>query len=278
MNLKGGLGNQMFQYALGRNLSLKNNTELKLNISSFKKDKLFRIYSLSIFNISATTIFNPKLISRNIITQILSKVSKKNYISLKQKNRYFKKDILTKKGNIFLDGHWMSEEYFKNIRKMLLNDFKIKEKLHKKNTILLKKINSTNSIAIHVRRTDYINNPVTKSILCTCSQEYYNNAIKYLKKKIKNPKFFIFSDDINWCKKNLKLPLNSVFVDINPLEKGYLDLELMKNCKQFIIANSSFSWWGAWLSENKNKIICAPKKWFVNQNEGDIVPKSWIRI
>ena len=96
--------------------------------------------------------------------------------------------------------------------------------------------------------------------------------------KLKNPHFFVFSDDIDQAKENLKIDGLITFVDINGIKKGYEDLRLMKNCKHFIIANSSFSWWGAWLSDYRNKIICAPKKWFVKKDEGDIVPKRWIKV
>jgi len=279
VKLKGGLGNQMFQYAFGRNLAFKNKTSLVLDISSYKRDKL-RNYELGVFNISAHVIdkTDTKLLrGLDKYQKFLSKLGIGHKYII-QKNKYFDRRLLNLKDNICLDGYWQCEDYFKDIRKILLKEFTVQSKPNKKNRLLLEKIKNSNSVAVHVRRTDYISNPKVNKRHGVCSPHYYSNAANRIRNRVKNLLFFIFSDDIEWCKKNLRIDKHIVFVDINNSQKGYEDLRLMKNCQHFIIANSSFSWWGAWLATNKNKIVYVPSYWFKRESEGDIIPKSWIRI
>ena len=278
VKLRGGLGNQMFQYAIGRNLALKNNTKLKFDITELEQDKL-RNYELDIFNISGSIASRfLRIFIRKLNHRIISKILGQYFLYIKQQDNYFNQDILEKKGNIVLDGYWQSENYFKEIRKITIEDFRIRYEPDKRNNSMIEKIKNSNSISIHIRRGDYINNTKINKFHGTCSLKYYYNSIEIVVKKVKNPSFFIFSDDHQWTKANLKLEYPTIYVDINGPEKGYEDLRFMSNCKHFIIANSSFSWWGAWLSSNPNKIICAPKRWFKSADEGDIVPESWIRV
>jgi len=278
VKLRGGLGNQMFQYAIGRNLALKNNAKLKFDVTELEQDKL-RDYELNIFNISGSVASSYRLIFiRKFNKNIISKILGQNYFYIKQKDWYFNATILERKGNIYLDGYWQSENYFKDIRQIITKDFTIRCEPDERNKSMLKKIENSNSVCIHVRREDYIRNKKTKEVHGICSSEYYYNAVKIIEKKVRNLKFFVFSDDSQWTRENLKLKHPTIYVDINNSEKNYEDLRLMSNCKHFIIANSSFGWWGAWLSNNPDKIICIPGKWFNSIDEGDIVPKSWIRV
>jgi len=278
--LAGGLGNQMFQYAIGRHLALRNKTQLLLDISQLNnKDPniTFRTYELNIFNISAKIIPKEKIILPKIIKEILFRLLKRRYI--KQKGNSFNKEVLANYNkNICLEGYWQCENYFKDIEDIIKQDFKIKIEPSEQNKVMLKKIKSTNSICIHIRRGDYVADPKTKAHHGVCSLGYYYNSIKEIKKKVKSPVFYVFSDDINWARENIKIKDKTIFVNINSTDKAYEDLRLMSNCKHFIIANSSFSWWGAWLSNNPNKIVCAPYKWFNQAEEGDIVPRDWRRI
>lgn len=268
----------MFQYALGRNLALKNNTILKFDVSELEQDKL-RNYELAVFNISGSiaSIFL-RMFIRKLNHRIISKILGQYFLYIKQQDLHFNEKILLKKGNIILDGYWQSENYFKEIRNIIIKDFIIKIKSDNRNKLMIEKIKNSNSVCIHIRRGDFVYNKKTNKFHGACSLKYYYNAIEIIIKKVKNPTFFIFSDDSQWTKENLKLKYPTIYVDINSPKKGYEDLRLMSNCKHFIIANSSFSWWGAWLSNNPNKIVCAPKRWFKNTYEGDIVPKSWIRV
>ena len=267
----------MFQYAIGRNLALKNNTKLEFDVSEIEQDKI-RDYELDVFNISDRIASRFTMMFIHIFNnRIISKILDQCYLYIKQQDLYFNEKTLLKKGSIYLDGYWQSEKYFKEIRNVIVKDFTIKIEPDKRNKSMIKKIKNSNSICIHIRRGDYISNAKTNKFHGACSLKYYYNAIEIIIKKVKNPTFYIFSDDYQWTKENLKLKYPTIYVNINSPKKGYEDLRLMLNCKHFIIANSSFSWWGAWLSDNPNKIVCAPKRWFKSAYEGDIVPKSWIR-
>jgi len=264
--LLGGLGNQMFQYSIGRYLSLKYNTPLKLDV----KELLFRgnstsnryyEYELKIFeNIEA------EIVEYNSGTRI-----KEPYYHF-----YPKMMTLNINGDIYLDGYWQSYKYFEDIKDILNKDFIFQNKVP--NSIVLEEIKNTNSVMIHVRRTDYLNNDYHGVI----DLDYIEKSVSIIEKSISSPKYFVFSDDINWCKNNIKLN-NVIFMenqqDILPYCKGEFDLQLMIQCKHYIICNSSFSWWSAWLNNNENKIVISPKKWFNrNINTDDLIPKEWIRI
>jgi len=277
VKLKGGLGNQMFQYAIGLNLSRKNKTKLILDLTDYKNDPL-RHYELDCFTLERDRFITSEESKTNKLKfKILSKILK-NYSYFVQSDYKSDMKILKFRGNAIIDGYWQSENYFLDIRKRILDNFTLRRRPDEKNQTLLKKILNTNSIALHVRRGDYVTDKKTNLNHGTCSLDYYQNSIKYLSKRVQNPVYFVFSDDPKWVKENISTKAPTTYVDINTIDTGYEDLRLMSNCKHFIIANSSFSWWGAWLSRNNHKIICAPERWFVEHDEGDIVPKSWIRV
>ncbi len=296
--LKGGLGNQMFIYALGRHLSIKNNTKLWLDATYLKLNNI-RHNELKYFNIPTKEIpipFGLLILPRIFfkVVRILSKKLKRDSLHPVQKDYYFDKSVLEK--NVFvLDYYWLGEDYFKDIGNIIRKDFVLKDKPNKKNREMLEKINNSNSVCIHVRRGDLVKKERGKEAGRIYSSKYYRDAIKLIARKVKNPHFFVFSDGLQWAKNNLKTGFPTTYVGINSPREGYKDLNLMKHCKHFILANSTFSWWAAWLSENKDKIITAPKPWFAPlrkgekpkntkskwlyiRDEGDIVPKEWIRI
>ena len=278
--LEGGLGNQLFQYALGRHLSLKNNGILVLDTSNYLIDKK-RHYELSRYNITAEVGNIATSILTRLGKRIIPKIEKKITIPItyvKERNKYFNKEILSIKNNIILDGYWHSEEYFKNIRNILLDDLSLLTEPDKENKQLLKRIINSNSVCLHVRRDDYVLNPLLQQFHGNLTPEYYNKAIATICDRTIDPHFFIFSDEPEWCKRNIITDRPHTFVDINGQDKAPEDLRLMSACNHFIIANSSFSWWAAWLSGYKGKIIIAPKRWYIKRNEGDIVPKQWLRM
>jgi hypothetical protein len=272
--LEGGLGNQLFQYVIGRHLSIKNNTGLVLDTSNYLIDKNNRHYELCRYNIKAKT--------ANIITCIFVRLGK--YIipkikqNIRQRSIYFNKEILSEKGNIILDGYWQSEEYFKNIRDIILDDLTLLSDPDKENKKMLKHINNSNSVCLHVRRDDFVSNPLLQQYHGSLTLEYYNKAIGTICDRTIDPEFYIFSDEPQWCKRNIITNRPHAYVDINGPDKAPEDLRLMSACNHFIIANSSFSWWAAWLSRYKEKIIIAPKRWYRTRDAGDIVPKRWLRI
>lgn len=265
--LLGGLGNQMFEYAFGRSLSLKYNVDLKLDVtylldrthSNFK----FRDYDLDIFNISSDVgNFNVS----NIVVEPHFHFSQR-LINLLDLNSNL---------DLYLDGFWQSYKYFQDYENVIKRDFKFKNDIIDYSKELEFKIKNSNSVMINVRRTDYLNN----SFHGVMGTEFIMKGVEIIKCKVENPYFFIFSDDIDWCINNIQI--DNMFI-VDHLHKGYkFDnyLNLMKLCNHFITPNSTFSWWAAWLGEKKDKIVIAPNKWFTDSliNTSDLIPSDWIRI
>lgn len=199
---------------------------------------------------------------------------------VKEKSIVFDSTIIYKKGSIILDGYWQSEKYFMRKSNAIKNDFTFITEMDQHNIAILKDIKKTQSVSIHVRRGDYVSNNKTHNFHGVCSSEYYKAAVVRIKKQIKKPTFYVFSDDPTWCRKNLMLDKNTSIVDNTNCPSGVIDMHLMSACQHNIIANSSFSWWGAWLNNNKSKIIIAPKRWFQDQaiDTRDIIPDGWVRL
>ncbi|MDW8801297.1 alpha-1,2-fucosyltransferase [Clostridium sp. A1-XYC3] len=262
----GGLGNQFFQYALGRRLAIVNKADVKFQIPVYKQN-YYRNYCLKYFN-TIENIADEKEIEE---------MKKRCYIS--EKYFHFNKEILNLQGDAYLQGYWQSEKYFKDIEEVIRQELTLKNKSSLPNVEMATKIQNCNSISLHIRRGDYlwVPNSIIKELY---SLEYYHNAANIVASSIDEPQFFIFSDDMEWVKQNLKLKYKMTFVDINDNDKNYEDLNLMSLCKHHIIANSTFSWWGAWLGKNNSKIVIAPRNWFNNKdmNTSDLIPESWIRI
>jgi hypothetical protein len=172
-----------------------------------------------------------------------------------------------------------SEKYFIDAEKQIRKDFVFKLPMQNENIGLAKKISQVNAISLHVRRGDYASNPQNIATHGLCSIDYYQAAIKHMVEQVKNPYFFVFSDDSAWVTSNLKIDFLHQYVDHNHGKESYNDMHLMSLCKHNIIANSSFSWWGAWLNQNAEKIVFAPKQWFSKSTDTiDLIPSNWIRI
>jgi hypothetical protein len=184
--------------------------------------------------------------------------------------------------NTYLLGFWQSEKYFKSVRSELLREYQVSKPINKENSDLLDKIRNTNSVFIHVRRGDYVSEKIVKNTFAVCDKDYFSNAIDRINSNVEEPTYFIFSDDPDWASANIDTGKAEKFVSRNPSERGYDDLRLMYNCSHAVISNSSFSWWGAWLNQNPDKIVIAPKRWFADDKmesqAKDIVPDSWIRL
>lgn len=284
--LNGGLGNQMFQYAVGRQLAQTHNTNLLLDLSGYLSDTS-RKYELDIFQIQASIASSDILKQVNFshfnliksgLHTLLQNRSSFRYV--KEKSFNFNKKILYLPDNVYLDGYWQSEKYFKNIFNIIRDEYTIKEKPDEINDRYLSEINNVDSVSIHIRRGDYITNPIANQILGGCSLDYYHSAVDIIAKNVKNPYFFIFSDDNKWVKDNFKVDFPAKILSHNNNLKNYEDFRLMSQCKHNIIANSSFSWWAAWLNTNSHKIIIAPKQWFRDKtiNAKDLLPESWITV
>ncbi len=288
VSVHGGLGNQMFQYAFYRSLE-KRGRKVKIDIRSFwtrggvphSRYELNRIFLLKVD--IATMEDRLHYLNNDLISKLKRKILhiKKRYYS--SDTEYFSSDyeepiLFNEKyfhmEDVYIYAFYQSEKYFEDIKEIIQRDYTF-DPIAVKNNLFCEQIKNTNSISIHIRRGDYLNNASVEKI---CTLTYYKNAIREICKRTTYPTFFIFSDDIPWCKENLPLE-NSVFVTENTGRDSYKDMQLMSYCKHNIIANSTFSWWGAWLNSNPNKIVIAPDRWF-NGVDGtkDIIPEGWIKV
>ncbi|MCX2575931.1 alpha-1,2-fucosyltransferase [Pedobacter sandarakinus] len=272
VKLQGGLGNQMFQYATAKaiadnRLYLDNDF---LNEHRFSNDQFTgRKFELSIFK--NITFKMPNQISKYFTKMGIRYFSK--YIYQSENNEFIDFKAI-KEANLYLDGYFQNENYFSSIRTRLLAEFKFPT-MSAINDVIAKEIyQDPHAVSVHVRRGDYLK-PAIQAFHGILALEYYYQAKNEIEKAINSPNYYIFSDDIDWCRENLRFP-GAKFVS-NLSSAGWEDMYLMSCCKHNIVANSSYSWWGAWLNTNETKIVVAPKKWFV-QTETDIVPNQWIKV
>lgn len=281
IKLDGGMGNQLFQYALGKSLALKLNAELKFDTHLFTPANK-RQYSLHHFGIEekiSSISEKQSLEGKEYVRRQLNKLGfrLKPYWYTEHNAGYDKfVDQLT--DNVYIEGFWQTEKYFKPIEESIRKQLKVKDPISAVNAEYLREIIGVNAISLHVRRGDYITDKVTSEVHGVCDIEYYRQAIDLIGKKIEQPHFYIFSDDMEWTKANLSVhPFPATYIE-NNIDAPQDDLRLMYSCKHHIIANSSFSWWGAWLGDAPNKMVIAPKKWFRSLENDDIIPPKWISI
>lgn len=289
VNLYGGLGNVMFQYALGRHLSLKNKAVLKFDITAAKTNPLGD-YSLSLeaFHIN----IHDNLASADEIAKFMkykrrtgrrwflyNRFLADNRKYIQQKRFCFEPEILHCKDDFYLEGWWQTERYFVDIRDVLLQDFTVRNPLQGKNKEIAEQIRRTNAISVHVRRCDYVTNPITRAFHGELTKTYYDEALFRITANVENPVLFVFSDDTLWVAKNMPFPSETVYIGWNGSDP-HEDMRLMSMCAHNIVANSSFGWWGAWLNRNPNKIVIAPRNWVATSklDTKDVVPDSWIKI
>lgn len=269
VHMSGGLGNQMFQYAAGFALAKKLGTILVLDTSSFLRDAVGRKFDLNKYSVTARA-YSP------LTAYFIKKLSKHNKIFVEVSNIYDPK-LLQQPDNTYLLGHWQSEKYFKKYKSLIRNEFRYTLPLSAAAQSLYSKIKSNrHSVSIHIRRGDYVTNKVASDVLGVLPLIYYKKAIKIIASKISKPTYYIFSDDQKWVRDNLLIK-DVVFVDTN---SSHEDLELMRACRHHIIANSSYSWWGAWLGSYEGDITITPKKWFRDAkfSSNDLVPSRWMAI
>lgn len=271
----GGLGNQLFQWALYQKF-LTLGKEVSIDKSAYdtgRERRAFYLAELDPALICCDKREKSKL--ANSENPFIRKLcgDKKTHVYEKQVLVY-DKDILSL-DQAYLEGYWQNEAYFADIRTNILDKLQLRS-YAKRNAILADEIASRESVSIHVRRGDFLRFPNVYGNICTL--EYYQAAIDMIGESVKNPVFYIFSDDMEWCRQQFSFLQHVVFVDYDEKRKPYEDMGLMSLCKHNIIANSSFSWWAAWLNENEEKLVIAPDKWLANHEETDIICKDWIRI
>lgn len=277
----GGLGNQMFQYAFYLSL-LEKGFDAKIDITQLRNYKLHNGYELeNIFNINPqiATYDEVKKLSRNRKNEMISKLCRKflpekSFEYLEKSYSIYDEGVYNTIGDTYYQGYWHNEKYFNGIKNIVIKNFTLKHEFENRNLEILQEIENRNSVSIHVRRGDYVNHPYLSNI---CNDEYYSNAISKIQSIINKPIFYIFSDDIEYCKV-LFQSLNAIYINHNNEKNSHYDMFLMSKCKHNIIANSSFSWWGAWLNCNPNKIVIGPSKWNFRDKKFDILPEKWLKI
>ena len=288
--MTGGLGNQFFQYAFGRHLALNSGKRLRINVESFKHDakrELVLDRYQTDYEVMPLQEINTWLRSYWNLTPLMKKLYRLYLPASMQ--RFFREELnrgfhywLLKAKKGFFYGYWADERYFRSSRERILEDLTLKsENLTDTFKESRDRLEEGRSVAIHIRRGDYVSNQEANSTFTIIGIEYYRKAVLLMKEKLRNPVFYVFSDDMMWVKKHLNFPGSEVrYVSDYDLGEDYLEFELMRSCAHFIVANSTFSWWAAWLAENTNKIVICPEKWYVDDTMNDLhsLPESWIRL
>jgi hypothetical protein len=297
VRLMGGLGNQMFQYALAYVLSKKYNTSLKVDLTLLNDrsqphevvthrtlllDQVFNI-RIEYADRKAIEYFNGKVYS-----SFIGKIYNRFNLMIRQpnlkieKSRSFDPHFLEAGENACIVGSFQSEQYFISHSSAIKQLYQFKNHLLTQSHDLAMQINNSQSVAIHVRRGDYVTSKMYRHTIGTLPISYYEKAIAEITKRVTNPVFYIFSDDIEWCSKELAhLPVSLVWVGAEHSGLHAANhLQLLTLCKHFIISNSTFAWWGAWLSNHTEKVVIAPQQWFKKEayNTNSIVPTSWVKV
>lgn len=301
VELMGGLGNQMFEYAAARCLAerlgqpLKIDTATLLDRSNPTEGFMFRDYDLGIWNIQESFATPEEVLALTKVNQeplsfakkISRKVSKILQFSpnrhriYKEPHFHYDRNFYTQKAPLYLQGYWQSEEYFKPIAKIIRQEFTFKNPLSSHCENLAAQIASTESICLNVRRGDFVSSAKTNALLGFVGTNYLEKGVDLIADKLEKPHVYIFSDEPEWCKENLNFPYPTTLVSHEYAGEKFRDyLDLMIRCKYFVIPNSSFAWWAAWLAPHKQKIVVAPKKWFADETmrSFDLIPSSWVTI
>jgi len=289
VKIHGGLGNQLFQYAAGRALAESLHMPLKLD-NLFFMGSPNRKFILEKFNISPQFATQEEINSVKMrdypfpvqkMISLFRKVKGANNLYIKEGSRSLDVDKLGGYDQIYLKGYWQNEKYFQHIEPVIRSEFTLTSKPDPINQQYLADILFSNSVSVHIRRGDYISDPIVNKKFVVCNLDYYYKAIDLISERVTNPQFYIFSDDTEWVSENFHIKHPTVLISHNKNQE-HEDLRLMSFCKHHIIANSSFSWWGAWLCDHKEKIVLAPAKWYKNltltKSNKDFIPQSWQKI
>ena len=283
--LSGGLGNQMFQYALGRRLQLEGGADVRFDLSLYKvkTDRALTLakYRTRVKEISAIDKMTMRLsFGRTLgrIAPLLHPVRKQMLWEIREDTRKgFDREIIDLTGRWYLRGWWHHPEYFENLRPRLLEEFQPAASLTRLDREIWSRINDVNAVCLHVRRGDYVSHPVYSKQLKVQSADYYNACLAEMADRLEDPHIFVFSDDPAWARENIRGDAPITFMDKNDGSSDYIDLYLMSHCRHFITANSTFSWWAAWLGKNPDKIVIAPPIWGYDGSgpTPGLIPSSW---
>lgn len=278
----GGLGNQMFQYAAGRALALRRDVDFRIDRRAFFDYKT-HAFGIACFQAELNDA-PPKLLpnppAEGRIQRLLRKFMPTPLKVYVERSFTFDPDVLALPDNTYLDGYWQTENYFSDFADAIRADFTVRHAPSEANLRWLEQIASKHSVSLHIRRGDYVSNPSAAAVHGTCDLSYYERAVAHIRTATGlDPVLYVFSDDLDWVAANLKLPYQVNLMRDNDATTNYEDLRLMTACRHHIIANSSFSWWGAWLDGRPESITVAPARWFAadRPDARDLLPQRWVR-
>lgn len=289
-NLIGGLGNQMFQFACGFAVAKRLGEDHLVCLDQFESYKLHNKFQLdNIFNLQVPTLSGEERsrllgwrgypLARRVIAKLaIDSLTPTNWFQ--ESSIRYSENINSVVGDCYLHGYWQSEKYFRKYADDIRNIFTFNQGVTSENLEILSKMRESPSISVHVRRGDYTNNKNNKIFNCL-NVDYYLQGLHILTNRFPNSRVFLFSDDSAWVRENLAPHISDAhIIDHNARENSYWDMMLMSNADHHIIANSSFSWWGAWLNPSKEKVVISPKEWFLGSADrcADLIPEDWIRI
>ncbi len=280
--LNGGLGNQLFQYAAGFALAEKLGTRLVLDTRIYENSKL-RQYELGHFSITAKVGANGELppSQSNPVGYVFWRYLQLSPKIFRERRLGFDNALLELGDQSYLHGYWQSELYFADVQNRIRQEYQFNVPARGLNVALLDTIGASTGVSLHVRRGDYLSSSGGENTHGTCTADYYANAVRALEARLEEPfTIYVFSDEPQWARDNLKFIHKTVIVDANDGAHGFEDLRLMAACDHHIIANSSFSWWGAWLNPSTDKIVIAPERWYASSkvSNPDICPPNWVRV
>lgn len=283
VGLSGGLGNQMFQYAAGRALAHRLGHPLSLDLSWFQ-GRGDRHFALAPFHIAASLERAWPRLPPAMQAQ-LSRLSRRwaprimGAPVFREPHFHYVPAFAALAAPVFLEGYWQSERYFRELREPLLQDFSLRQPLPASCQPILAAIGNSDAICVHVRRGDYLSNPVAAKVHGVCPVDYYQQGVAELSASLARSHCFVFSDDPEWVRASLAFTCPMTVVDVNGPAEAHFDLALMAACQHFVIANSSLSWWGAWLGQAAGKRVIAPARWFLTSDKDsrDLLPESWLR-
>lgn len=285
VKLQGGLGNQLFQYALGRALEITKQTPVRYDLTWYAQQTMRKV-EIDGFDIRLTPAtdldlrFAQSQQRPGRLGKLPGKLRNRGWKYYLERGLPYHPEVVAVQAPAYLDGYWQSEKYFTNVASTIRKEFQLRQPAEGKNAAMLGKIAQQEAVAIHFRRGDYVKNSQTNQTHGMPTVEHYLRAAAYVLERYPNSVFYVFSDDLAWVRDNLHLDATMAFVDQNGPDKGYEDLRIMSACRHHIIANSTFSWWGAWLAERPGQIVIAPKRWFASpsMDARDVVPDRWVRL
>jgi hypothetical protein len=286
--LIGGLGNQMFQYAAARALADRTDSEVVLDVSGFANYSVHR-YGLDAMRVRAKVRSERRADEKESgavarkVRGLWRRIAPSGFgpaATYRERSFAFDSGVQHQRAPVELEGYWQSEKYFRDDAAAIRADFTPVAEPDAANRAILERMQQTCAVSLHVRRGDYVTNPQAAAFHGSCSPEYYREAVDHIAERAGPLTLFVFSDDQDWVRDNMRFSHTCVHVDCNPPERGVWDMHLMKHCRHHVVANSSFSWWGAWLNPSPEKIVVAPSRWFTDPSidTSDLIPETWVRI